>query len=240
MPRRRKPGDPTLAIAYLRVSTDKQDLGPEAQRTAIHQWAKREGVTLIAEHLDKGVSGATPVDQRPGFLAALADLRERRAGVFVVARRDRLAREVIVAATAERAVEQAGAIVVSADGVANGDDEASRFMRDIMNATASFQRRLIAANTKRALAEKRRKGERISRRPPYGLRVGPDGVQLEPDRDEQRVIATVLRLRKRGKVYREIVEHLTAQGIVGRTGNPLGIVQVNRIVQRAAEQEVSP
>jgi hypothetical protein len=52
---------------------------------------------------------------------ALGELRALGAGVLVVAKRDRLARDVYVAATIERAVASGGARVVSADGTANGD-----------------------------------------------------------------------------------------------------------------------
>jgi DNA invertase Pin-like site-specific DNA recombinase len=34
-----RPGDPSVAVAYLRVSTEEQHLGPEAQRAAIERQA---------------------------------------------------------------------------------------------------------------------------------------------------------------------------------------------------------
>ena len=37
----------TAAVAYLRVSTRKQDLGIEAQRAAVHRAIEREGFTLV-------------------------------------------------------------------------------------------------------------------------------------------------------------------------------------------------
>ena len=40
--------DTRTAVAYLRVSTDEQHLGPEAQRAAITAWASREGVSVVA------------------------------------------------------------------------------------------------------------------------------------------------------------------------------------------------
>jgi hypothetical protein len=78
------------AVAYLRVSTEDQQLGPEAQRAAIEAWAAREGVQVVAWHLDQGVSGGADVEDRPGLVAAL---RVERAGILLVAKRDRLARE---------------------------------------------------------------------------------------------------------------------------------------------------
>ena len=37
-----------VAVAYIRVSTDEQCLGPEAQRASIEAWAGRVGVNLMS------------------------------------------------------------------------------------------------------------------------------------------------------------------------------------------------
>src|SRR4051812_6671827 len=111
--RRAKPGNPLLAVAYLRVSTDEQRLGPEAQRAQITTWATREGVTVGAWDVDQGVSGGADLGNRPGLIGALGELRALGAGVLVVAKRDRLARDVGVAAAIERATEASGARVQS-------------------------------------------------------------------------------------------------------------------------------
>ena len=37
-----------MAVGYVRVSTDTQDLGPKAQRTAIEKWCAAKGCTLAA------------------------------------------------------------------------------------------------------------------------------------------------------------------------------------------------
>ena len=89
---RRVRTDAMRAVGYLRVSTQDQHLGPEAQRATIETWAAREGVQVTAWHVDMGVSGATPIDARPGLVAALASLREHGAGILVVAKRDRICR----------------------------------------------------------------------------------------------------------------------------------------------------
>ncbi|MCH9681437.1 MAG: recombinase family protein [Deltaproteobacteria bacterium] len=55
------------------------------------------------------------IDSRPALLAAPDNLR--RGSTLVVAKRDRLARDVVIVATIERAAERVGATVTSADGV---------------------------------------------------------------------------------------------------------------------------
>ena len=57
------------AIAYLRCSTDEQvdsRAGLDAQLHAIRSWADKHGIELVATFSDEGVSGAAPLDKRPG------------------------------------------------------------------------------------------------------------------------------------------------------------------------------
>ena len=57
--RKGKIGDPNVVVAYVRVSTDEQKIGPEAQRAAIEAWARAAGVQVVAWHEDLGVSGGS-------------------------------------------------------------------------------------------------------------------------------------------------------------------------------------
>jgi DNA invertase Pin-like site-specific DNA recombinase len=228
-----KVGLPGVAVAYLRVSTEDQKLGPEAQRAAIESWATREGVTIKAWHLDQGVSGGAELDQRPALAAALASLGEHRAGQLVVAKRDRLARDVVIAATIERAAGRVGARVVAADGVGNGEGAAEGFMRTVIDGAAQYERALIRARTKAALAAKRAQGERTGT-VPFGYRLAADRVRLEPDPAEQAVIQRVRDLRAAGVTLREIVEVLRMAGARSRRGKPLGLAQVHALASLSA------
>lgn len=226
-------GNPKIAIGYLRVSTEEQRLGPEAQRAAVESWAAREGVVVVAWHTDHGVSGATEIAARPGLCAALADLRAFTAGVLVVAKRDRVARDVVVAAMVERAAAAAGSRLVSADGTGNGDSPADAFMRTVIDGAAAYERGLIRARTKAALASKAARGERVGT-VPYGFRLAADGVSLEPDAAEQGVMACVRDLRAAGLSQRAIVVELAKRGLVSRTGKSFAKTQVANMLTRAA------
>lgn len=214
-----------LAVGYLRVSTDEQHLGPAAQRAAIEQWATREGVVVVAWHTDAGVSGGAPVADRPALLEALEALRAHGAGVFVVAKRDRLARDVIAAAMLERMVADCGARIVSAAGEGTeGDDPAAMLMRRMVDAFAEYERALIAARTRAALAAKRAVGERTGTCP-YGYTADASG-RLIADPAEQSVIARVREARARGVTLREIADELRAAGITTRKGKPFAVSSV--------------
>ncbi len=184
-----------MNVAYLRVSTDDQANGLEAQRATITAYAAKEGVSLASWHVDEGVSGGSSLEAREGLLGAIRDLR--KGGLLIIAKRDRLARDVLVAATIEAAVSRLGARVVSADGAGNGVEAADAFMRSVLDAVAAYERALIRQRTKSALAAKRARGELVGT-VPYGWWLGPDGVHLEPHPEEQTMIARVVELRQGG------------------------------------------
>jgi site-specific DNA recombinase len=154
-------GDKQVAVAYLRVSTEEQSLGPEAQRSAIRSWATARSVRVASWHEDRGVSGGAELVDRPALLAALEALVHCRAGQLVVAKRDRLARDVLEAGAIEAAAASRGARVVSADGVADGNDPTTILLRQLLDSFAQFEREMIRARTKAALAAKKARGERV-------------------------------------------------------------------------------
>ena len=65
----------TPAVAYLRTSSvanvgaDKDS--DKRQRDAIATFAKRAGIVIVGEFYDPAVSGADPIETRPGFAALL-------------------------------------------------------------------------------------------------------------------------------------------------------------------------
>jgi len=218
--RRRKAAQTAkTAVAYVRMSKDEQKNSPESQRAAIEAWAKHEGITIAAWHADLGVTGSTPVADRPGLLAALTDVRERKATMLVVAKRDRLARDVVIAANVETLTKDVGAQVVSAGGEGNGDSPADGFLRHVVDAAAEYERGLIRARTKAALAAKRARGEAVSHAP-YGFELATDGVHLQPCTREQNTINRALALHVEGATIRALTATLNDEGHRSRRGKP--------------------
>jgi len=230
---RRPATNARTAVAYLRVSTDRQELGPEAQRAAVVAWAAREGVEVVAWHFDAGVSGGAPIADRPELVGALASLVVHRAGVLVVAKRDRLARDVMAAAMLERMAADAGARIVSAAGEGTDSaDPSAVLLRTMVDAFAQYERAMIAARTKAALAAKRARGERNGNLP-YGFTADAAG-RLTPCAAEQATIARVRALRAGGATFTAIVETLRAEGVASRAGKPLDRSAVHALTQLRA------
>lgn len=201
--------DLNSAVAYIRVSTEEQNLGPEAQRAQIEAWAARQGVRIVSWHEDR-ISGGKPVEDRPGLLDALDSLRETRAGLLVAAKRDRIARDVVIAATVEAIAKQHGARVATADGVSYEDTPEGSLMRGLLDLFAQYERALIRARTKAALQAKLRAGQRLGR-VPFGFRAQA-GSLVRHD-GEQALLARFRAMRADGLTPERMADIANSEGI---------------------------
>jgi DNA invertase Pin-like site-specific DNA recombinase len=207
--------DPKKAIGYIRVSTEDQNLGPQAQKEALSKWCKANDVELISVYTDYGISGGAELDKRPSLMQAIDALTDKKSGIFLVAKRDRLARDTMYAAMIERLVERNGAKIQSADGVGNGDGPESILMKSIIDAFAQYERAIIRSRTKAALNVKKSKKERTGQIP-YGWKLSDDGIHVEPHKEEQKIIKTAHSLRNEGLTLQAIGEALTKRGMFPR------------------------
>jgi site-specific DNA recombinase len=227
---RRRPGSKDRVVGYIRVSTNEQHLGPEAQRRALVAWCTANDATLVAVHEDQGVSGGAALDRRPGLMAALAALPQNDAGVLLVAKRDRLARDVVLAAMIERLAERAGAQVTAADGAGNGAGPEAALMRGLIDLFAQYERALIRSRTKAAMSVMRARGQRVGS-VAYGYCLAADKRYVEPETHEKRVIAMLQEWRTQGLSISAIVKRLDENSVPAR-GRRWHRTTVARILRR--------
>lgn len=225
MARRKTPVDLNLVVAYIRTSTGEQNLGLEAQRQAIETYASSRGLQVLSWHVEQ-VSGTKDQDKRPALSEALAAVRTRRAGGLLVLRRDRIARDVLIAGKVDQMLARAGAQLLCCDGSATDDSPQGRFTRTVLDAAAEMERGLIALRTKDALATLKRQGVHLGGYP-YGW-----------DRDGQAIAheqAALLRMRQlaaNGNSQPEICRVLTVEGHRPR-GTQWNATTISRALRRA-------
>lgn len=223
------------AIGYIRVSSEQQaesGAGLAAQKAAIEAFARKNGLDLTGIHADEAISGAAGLDDRPGLAAAIGSLR--RGDVLVIPKRDRLGRDMMAVLTIERAVQKRGATILSADGVGNGEEAADKFMKTVIDAAAAFERDLIRARTKAALAAKRKAGQRTGHIP-FGYRLADDGIHLTPVPAEQKVIEQITSLHEAGMSLRQIAKILNdAATATKQAGKGWQATTVRRVIRRQA------
>jgi DNA invertase Pin-like site-specific DNA recombinase len=208
---------------YIRVSTEEQVLGLEAQEHAIRE--KYPDAILESDH---GVSGTDP--NRPALTRILAALQP--GDTVAVVRRDRLARDPFLAMLFDRDIKKRGARFDSlTEGVSDDNDPSSVLLRRITDAVAEHALSLTRARTKAALQAKKARGELIGS-VPYGFRL-VEGKRLEPNQAEQRVIAAATTMRAAGLTLRAIAAKLGAQGHRNRNGQVFGAQTIANMLKAA-------
>jgi DNA invertase Pin-like site-specific DNA recombinase len=139
------------AIGYTRVSTAEQGrsgLGVAAQRRAIEDFAKSEGIAITGWHQDVQTGkGSDALAQRPGLRAALRAAKAAK-GAVVVAKLDRLARNShFITGLMEQRIRFVVTMLPKADA----------FTLQIYAALAEKEGALISERTKAALARSTKK-----------------------------------------------------------------------------------
>lgn len=227
------------AVGYIRVSSLSQaeaGYGLEDQERDVRRCAKAAGLRLVAICRDEGVSGTKTGDERPGLAEALSMVEDHAAGVLVIPRLDRLARELTIQEAALAHVwKHAGRVFACDQGEVpqdDLDDPMRTAMRQMMGVFAQLDRGMIVARLRRGKRLAAEAGRRTGGRSPYGSRAVKGA--LEPVDREQEAIQLARSLRRQGASYRTIAARLSEQGYPTKSGGIWWPMQVRRLVKRAA------
>ncbi len=215
------------AVIYSRVSTQEQadsGAGLNAQLDACRAYAKQQGLTVTGEYSDAGVSGTAELDKRTGLMTAIGSLG--KGDVLIVAKRDRIGRDVVLVKMIERMVAKRKASIYALNG-ATGDSPEAQFMNGILDLSSAYEVALIRARTKSALGAKKSRGERMGKLP-FGFTTS-DGVHLTPCPQEQAILQRVASLRGEGYSLRAIAAALNNEGRFNRTGDQWNHVSIHTI-----------
>jgi DNA invertase Pin-like site-specific DNA recombinase len=210
-------------ITYYRVSTQRQGksgLGLEAQRAAVERFAEGEGLTILNEFIEiESGKGADALNLRPKLAAALAEARRQKCSV-VVAKLDRLSRDVAFVAGL---MSQRIPFIVAEIG-----SDADPFMLHIYAALAEKERRMISARTRAALKAAKARGVVLGN-PQQAAR---NRALAQADAESLRPLLTELKHLS----SRQIAAELTLRGVAtprgGRWQSPTVLRMIDRLELR--------
>lgn len=226
-------------IALLRYSPRPSvnvdaDGDPESFKNQLERCRKLaadRGGEILAVREEPDVSGKSR--SRAVLDAAIEECR-RTGATLLVSTLDRLSRRVAFVS----ALQESGVPFVAAD--APNDDE---FITNVKTCVSQEESRKISKRTKDAMLSMQQRGRVISSSAPFGWRKGAEfeivrnGTkltrwQMEPDADEQRVLARLRKLAASGITVYAVAKRLNDEGLTGRGGVKWCSVKVKRVILR--------
>jgi DNA invertase Pin-like site-specific DNA recombinase len=144
------PNRPLRVIGYVRVSTDKQEVGPEVQIDTLTAEAAKMGWQLTIVRED--AKSAATISGRPLIRQALADLKAKKFDALAVAKLDRLSRSTDDGSTLLTNSTRQGWAIICLD---LGVDTATIMGAGMYNMALNFaemERRRIGERTRETMA----------------------------------------------------------------------------------------
>jgi DNA invertase Pin-like site-specific DNA recombinase len=221
-------------VAYYRTSTAKQSLGIEAQREAVTRFLNGGDWQLVGE-VEEHESGKT--NSRPALARAI-DLCKRTRARLVVAKLDRLSRDVHFIT----GLQKSGVSFVCADM-----PEMDEFTAHIFAAMAQRERKLISTRTREGLAALKVRGVTKTGKP---VRLGnPNngtktqtaranaGATRKADAYALMVMGEIRKWQAKGiTTYKDLADMLTGKIKTPRGADRWQATQVKRIIERTQTQ----
>lgn len=219
------------AVAYLRTSSRTNVAGDsgERQRAAIAEYAARAGLEVSAEFYDAAVSGADPLDTRPGFADLMAFAAEQGIETILVETASRFARSLMVQELGLQMLRRDGIQLVAVDSpdtfVAT-DDPMIEAVRQMLGVMAQLEKAMTVAKLR---------GARDRASAAAGRRIeGRKGIaELRPE-----VVREARRLARRSpttgrtRSLREIAAELAKLGLTTANGATFSASAVRRMLGR--------
>lgn len=205
------------AVAYMRTSSAAnvgEGKDSEArQRKAIEGYAKAAGVDIVDWFYDGAVSGADPIEARPGFTALLARIAGNGVRTIIVETASRFARDLMVQEVGFAILRDLGITLIAADSPASflDDGPTSKLIRQILGAVSEFDKAMTVAKLKGARDRVRRQRGKCEGRKSYEEREG--GEELV-------TLARELQRNPNGRPHslRKVAARLAERGFVTPSG----------------------
>jgi DNA invertase Pin-like site-specific DNA recombinase len=225
---------PLQAVVYTRVSTDRQGksgLGLQAQLDAITRFAESEGMEIIATYTDVETGkGSDALERRPKLKAAMDVARKAKCPV-VVAKLDRLSRDV---AFISGLMAQRVPFIVSELG-----RDCDPFMLHIYAAMAEKERRLISQRTTAALQAAKQRGKKLGMANPSRAdaeavsALGVAANKAEADKHAANILPLIKSIQASGATtLRAVAAELNARGVKTVRGGAWHATTVRNALER--------
>jgi DNA invertase Pin-like site-specific DNA recombinase len=217
-----QPTTPTKAVAYYRMSTDKQEDSISTQRSNVEPYAQKNGYSITRDYVDEGIGG-DELTKRKEFQRMLRDAQAGAFAVILCDDKDRFGRfdaidsGEIVAPLRRKGVR----LVTVAQGLIDWTSFAGRITNAVLEEAKDME---LTTTSRRVLSSqilKSKQGIYVGGSAAYGYRWEPDpkyGKKLVPDGRKAEVVQLVFKMYDEGHSLFAIAEQLYLRGVASPKG----------------------
>ncbi len=214
------------AVAYVRMSTDKQDYSIESQKRTIDEYAKKNKYNIITYFEDKGISGRD-AEKRPAFMEMIEESKKSYFNYVLIYDSSRFARNLEQSLIYKSILKKNNVELISITEPMLDDD--SQLIADaLFGAMNEMYSRKLSKVVKRGMTEKALKGEYISCAP-YGY-FKPKNKPLVIVEKEANIVKEIFEEFLKGKSTYAIAKILNDKNIKTKKGNSIDTRWVKKIL----------
>ena len=198
------------AAIYARYSCDAQtEQSIEGQLHVCKEYAERNGIVILDTYIDRAMTGTN--DNRPDFRRMIKDSAKRLWNMIIVYKLDRFSRNKYETAIHKKTLKDNGVKVVSAmENIP--DTPEGIILESLLEGMNQYYSAELSQKVRRGMRETRLKGYYQGGGLPYGYRVEDRKIVI--DEEQAQNVRYMYEQFSKGVYVRQIIEALTAKGIV--------------------------
>ena len=203
------------AVIYARYSCDAQtEQSIEGQLRVCEEYAAKNDILILDTYIDRAMTGTN--DMRPDFQRMIRDSAKRQWTYVIVYKLDRFSRNKYEATVHKNTLKNNGVKVVSAmENIP--DSPEGIILESLLEGMNQYYSAELAQKVRRGMRETRLKGNYQGGALPYGYVAFEKKVIIDEEKAE--VVRFIFEQFANGVFVREIIETLTANGILHK-GKP--------------------
>ena len=203
------------AVIYARYSCDAQtEQSIEGQLRVCEEYAAKNEILILDTYIDRAMTGTN--DMRPDFQRMIRDSAKRQWTYVIVYKLDRFSRNKYEATVHKNTLKNNGVKVVSAmENIP--DSPEGIILESLLEGMNQYYSAELAQKVRRGMRETRLKGNYQGGALPYGYVASEKKVIIDEEKAE--VVRFIFEQFANGVFVREIIETLTANGILHK-GKP--------------------
>jgi DNA invertase Pin-like site-specific DNA recombinase len=197
------------AVIYARYSPgpNQTEQSIEGQLLVCHEYAKREGISIVGEYIDRKLSGRA-AEHRLEFQRMIDDSQKKQFQAVLVYQLDRFARDRHDSAIYKHKLKRLGVRVMSARENIS-DDPSGILMESVLEGMAEYYSAELALKINRGMGINASKCLSNGGRIPLGYRVDSE-KRFQIDEETAPIVQKVFEMVAAGETYRNIIGYLNA------------------------------